>query len=263
MKKIIIGALTTLLSVAIALVFISGAFASPTPPTKHHTLKSSLTRTEASSLTQTHPAIVCSNKGTQLVNVTYKIINDADSGDGGNYWAYDSMTRQLQIWKDATVAGQFCADIKDTGTFTTQAGVRSPGSFMVNGSFINGGVVDGTEVGTLKGGAVFTITGIFHANDPTNWPATGSNPSNGNGGNVLNAGCVITAPAGTINQGCAPVTHNWEDHYFSAGYQETGIPVWGWSYIGVDHSTAPDAGMSAGRWNNFYTGDSGDILDVD
>jgi hypothetical protein len=264
MKKIIIGAVTTLLSVAVALVFISGAFASPTPPSKHQTVnRSSLTRTEASVLTQTKPVITCTNKGAQLVNVTYKISNDADSGDGGNYWAYDAMTRQLQIWVSTTGPNTYCADIKDSGTFTTQAGVRSPGSFMVNGSFINGGVVDGTEVGTFKGGAVFTITGTFNANDPTNWPALPSTNHNGNGGQTLNAGCVITAPAGTINSGCAPVTHNWEAHYFSAGYQETAIPVWGWFYIGVDHSTAPDAGTSAGRWNNFYTGDSGDILDVD
>jgi hypothetical protein len=143
--------------------------------------------------------------------------------------------------------------------------VRSPGSIPVPnspGSYYNGGVVDGTEVGTLSGGAVFTITGTFHANDPTNWPATGSTSSSGNGGKTLNANCVITPPAGTINSGCLRLTRSWEAEYFTPGYTDN-ITVWGWSYIGVDHSTAPDAGTSAGRWNNFYNGDSGDILDVD
>lgn len=273
MKKILIGALTTLLSVAIALVFISGVLAAPTPPTSthHQPLKRShflaLVHTEAQTFTQQAPAIVCPNKGVQLVNVSYKIVNDADSGDGGinaaSYWAYDSITRQLQIWQDATTPGKYCADIKDSGTFTTQAGVRSPGSFYVNGAYINGGIVDGTEVGNLSGGAVFTITGTFHANDPAIWPATGSTASSGNGGQVLNAGCVISSPSGALKPGCAPVTHNWEDQYFVKGYSEDAIPVWGWSYIGKDHLGPTDAGTSAGRWNNFYTGDSGDILDVD
>ncbi len=259
MKRILIGASIPLLSIVAALTLISGVFASPGPVSS---TSSSKALTHASVLTNTThaPSIICPNKGQQLVNVTYKISNDADSGDGGNYWAYDAMTRQLQIWVSTTGPNTYCADIKDSGTFTTQAGVRSPGSFSNgNGGYINGGVVDGTEVGTFKGGAVFTITGTFHLNDPSNWPATG----NGNGGQTLNAGCVITPPAGTINQGCAPVTHNWEAHYFANGYNETGIPIWGWFYIGVDHAGAPDAGTSAGRWNNFYTGDSGDILDVD
>ncbi|HYL43727.1 MAG TPA: hypothetical protein VEU97_10105 [Ktedonobacteraceae bacterium] len=264
MKKVFIGVGATLLPLIVAFALISGVFASP-GPTKHvQTVRQASVRTEASVATVSKPAIICPNKGQQLVNVTYKISNDADSGDGGNYWAYDAITRQLQIWVSTTGPNQYCADIKDTGTFTTQAGVRSPGSFSDgNGGFINGGVVDGTEVGTVRGGAVFTITGTFHANDPKNWPATGSTGSTGNGGQTLNAGCVITPPAGTINSGCAPVTHNWETHYFASGFVETGIPVWGWSYIGVDHAGAPDAGTSAGRWNNFITGDSGDILDVD
>src|SRR5258708_825651 len=154
MRNKIIGVLVTLVSLLAVFVFITSAFAAPTPPKHQTSIKSSLTRTEAKTLTQVKPAIVCSNKGSQLVNVTYKVINNADSGDGGNYWGYDAFTRQLQIWNDATVAGQYCADIKDSGTFTTQAGVRSPGSFLVNGSYINGGVVDGTEVGTFSGGAV-------------------------------------------------------------------------------------------------------------
>jgi hypothetical protein len=103
MKNKIIGILVTLVSLLTAFVFISSVFASPVPPSKHQTLsKSSLTRTEASVFTQTKPVIVCPNKGTQLANVTYKIINDADSGDGGNYWAYDAFTRQLQIWVSTT-----------------------------------------------------------------------------------------------------------------------------------------------------------------
>jgi hypothetical protein len=217
-------------------------------------------RTEAQVFTVHAPSIVCPTKTIKLVDVTYNIINDADSGDGGNYWAYDAMTRHLQIWFVNIVNGvnNYCAEIKDTGTFATQAGVRSPGSFMVNGSYINGGVVDGTEVGTFSGGAVITVIGTFNLNDPAHWPASGK----GNGGTTLNDGCVITPPAGTINN-CPHLIHTWEAHYFANGYQETGIPVWGWSYIGVDHSTAPDAGTSAGRWNNFYNGDSGDILDVD
>lgn len=258
MRNKIIGILVTLLSLTVAFVFISSAFAAPTPP-KHQTVsKSSLTRTEAKTLTQVKPAITCTNKGTQLVNVTYKVINNADSGDGSNYWAYDAFTRQLQIWVSTTGPNTYCADIKDSGTFTTQAGVRSPGSFLVNGSYINGGVVDGTEVGTFSGGAVFTVTGTFNLNDPKNWPATG----NGNGGKTIDAGCVITAPAGTINSGCQRLTHSWEAFYFNAGYTDN-ITVWGWSYIGQDHSTAPDAGTSAGRWNDFDSGSSGDILDVD
>lgn len=80
-------------------------------------------------------------------------------------------------------------------------------------------------------------------------------------GNPVDYQCVI-APDGSEN---CPGYVDWTTKYFdttSASFTFNENP-WGWTYIGKDAPTAPDAGALDGVWRNLSTGNSGDILDVD
>ena len=58
--------------------------------------------------------------GKMIVNVTYTLTNDYDSGVAGNAWANDTVKRHLQVFDRGD--GTFCAAINDTGSFVTFAG---------------------------------------------------------------------------------------------------------------------------------------------
>jgi len=68
--------------------------------------------------------------GKLAVNVVQAITNDADSGVAGNVWAFDDLTRQIQVWQ--TGATTFCAIVRYEGTFTTNAGASPGGSGAVS-----------------------------------------------------------------------------------------------------------------------------------
>lgn len=189
-------------------------------------------------------------KGNLLVSVTEKVINDADSGQAGNYWALDAFTRTIKVWNLGS--DSYCAVVNYTGTFAAQAGQKSPGTTATTG-----GILTGDEVGTIKGGYVAQITGPLDVTDPTGWPLLGKV----NMGNAVDYQCVI---AGDGSASCPGVV-DWTTKYFdtsSASFTFNENP-WGWKYIGKDAPTAPDAGTAAGVWVNASTGNSGDILDVD
>ncbi len=190
-------------------------------------------------------------KGNLLINVTESVTNDADSGQAGNYWAYDTFTRTIKVWNLGS--DSYCAVVQYKGTFAAVAGQKSPGS--VGG---NGGTLSGEEGGPFKGGYEATITGPLDVSDPTNWPLTGKI----NQGNPVDYGCVIN-PDGSDN-GC-PGIIDWTSKYFdqSSASFSFNQPSWGWIYHGYDQPPAPDAGHSDGVWVNASTGNSGDILDVD
>lgn len=61
--------------------------------------------------------------GSYMVDTSYHISNDPDSGNHGN-WATDNFTRHIQIWQED---GHYCAQATDNGTFTT-TGPNSPQS---------------------------------------------------------------------------------------------------------------------------------------
>lgn len=71
----------------------------------------------------------CDPQGPPLVNVHYTLVNDYDSGFGGNAWANDTIERHLRIWQ---VAGGFCAIVRDEGRFVTFAGISPSGSATVS-----------------------------------------------------------------------------------------------------------------------------------
>lgn len=90
----------------------------------------------------------CNGSGTTLVvNVSYELTNDADSGFAGNEWANDTIQRTLQIWQQPD--GSYCAVAGDSGSFVTL-----PGTSPSANSTLSGGID-----GTIQGGYVATFTG--------------------------------------------------------------------------------------------------------
>lgn len=189
-------------------------------------------------------------KGNMLINITEKVINDADSGQAGNYWGLDAFTRTIRVWNLGS--DSYCAVVNYTGTFAAQAGQKSPGSTATTG-----GILTGDEVGTMRGGYVAQITGPLDVTDPANWPLTGKV----NQGNAVDYQCVIAVDGSAT----CPGTIDWTTKYFdtsSLSFTFNENP-WGWTYVGKDRTGTPDAGTPDGVWRNFSTGNSGDILDVD
>ena len=189
-------------------------------------------------------------KGNLLVNITEKVINDGDSGQAGNYWALDAFTRTIKVWNLGS--DSYCAVVTYNGTFAAQAGQKSPGTTATTG-----GILTGDEIGTIKGGYVAQITGPLDVTDPANWPLVGKV----NQGNAVNYQCVIAVDG---SETCPGIV-DWTTKYFDTSSNSFSFNEnpWGWTYVGKDKPTAPDAGAADGVWSNTSTGNSGDILDLD
>jgi hypothetical protein len=158
--------------------------------------------------------------GTLVINVVQKVVNDADSGVGGNAWAFDDYVRQIQVVQ--TSSGTFCATVSYQGNFTTNAG-PSPD---------NTGTVGADVVGTFQGGYVSTTFSATLTTSPT-YRKKGS--------------------IGEFDYGCdtsfnCPGYVDWTSFYFT-GISGFDLAWWGWVY---------HAGNN-GSWINAITGNSGDI----
>lgn len=165
----------------------------------------------------------CDAKGEPLINVTQHIINDVDSGQAGNYWAYDTIKREIKVWN--TGANSYCATVRYEGKFAAIAGQKSPG---------NTGTLSGSEKGTFEGGYRAEITGTL-----LTIPLL---PKHGSVGTTDYA-CDI--------HGNCPGAFDWTSKYFNtsaAGYTFA-MPWWGWIYRDENHV-----------WVNAVTGNSGDII---
>ena len=252
MKRLVIG--LSLLAVALSsLVLIIPTFAAHPKSIfalEHQAGKSGAHTAAAAALTLScGPNAV---KGNLLITITEKVVNDADSGQAGNYWALDAFSRTIKVWNVGS--DSYCAVVNYTGTFAAQAGQKSPGTTSTTG-----GILTGDEVGTFKGGYVAQITGPLDVTDPTNWPLVGKV----NQGNPVDYQCVINPDGSLQNDPCSGAI-DWTTKYFDTTSNFTfNENPWGWTYVGQDKSTAPDAGKADGVWHNFSTGNSGDILDVD
>ncbi|HZE05918.1 MAG TPA: hypothetical protein VE127_11875 [Solirubrobacteraceae bacterium] len=162
----------------------------------------------------------CNGKGaTLLVNVTFTLTNDADSGFPGNEWASDTIHRKLRIWHEAN--GNYCAVVGDTGSFTTLAGT-SPNKT---------GTLSAGVTGRLQGGYVATFSGTPAATAPY--------AGHGN--------------LGSFDLQCdqsfdCPGAHPSFTSYFDPAPSYT-LTAWGWIY-----RTAKN-----GTWVNQSAGSSGDI----
>jgi hypothetical protein len=89
--------------------------------------------------------------GKLVLNITYRVQNDVDTGVKGNNWAFDSYTRAVHVWRKAP--GRFCSASAYSGVFTTIAG-WSPGGKTQLPAGVRG---------TFKGSSVTTFRGTFAA----------------------------------------------------------------------------------------------------
>lgn len=164
---------------------------------------------------------VCDSSGALVVNVRERVVQSVDSGEGGNYWAFDNYTRHIQVWRES--GGSYCVLVAYEGMFDGQAGQLSPGA---------GGVLSGDEDGTFQGGYWATITGVLKSTP--SWPRRGF-------AGVHDYQCDIS--------GSCPGYISWIDQYFEPGWSFT-YNWWGWIYHGGSHGT----------WENAVDGNQGDIL---
>jgi hypothetical protein len=166
-------------------------------------------------------------EGSVLVlNITYKVTNDEDSGNVG-YWALDSYNKQLQVWQ--VPDGSFYAIARYEGKWQTFEGALSPGAgvaFTMDGS------------GTFKGGYVATF------DSETFTSAFGNIGTYDFGGTEAD---VLLGSYGSGQTG-APTAFDALGTYFP-GYSSFTYKSWGWTYRYQDQ-----------RWFNFDTGTSGDIV---
>lgn len=163
----------------------------------------------------------CDKVGGPIVNVVQKVVNSVDSGEAGNYWAFDHYTRHIQLWATSN-DDEYCTVVQYEGQFDAQKDQTSPGA---------GPLLDGDEDGTFHGGYRATIEGMLL---PTpDWKTRGS--------------VGTTDYECNINGNC-PGAFNWLDKYFAGGYTFT-YEWWGWTYRAGSHGT----------WVNSVDGNSGDI----
>ncbi len=151
----------------------------------------------AASQGQNLNASQCNANGAPVVNVTFKITNDVDSGVHGD-WATDNYNKKIQVWDQGD--GTFCAIVKYEGQFVT-TGPLSP------------------ELGvSLSAGVKGAFEGGYQANfDGTFTPTLKTN------GNL-----------GTFNQ--PDGGFDWISTYFT-GNTTFDQPYWSWTYHGGNNGT--------------------------
>lgn len=164
----------------------------------------------------------CDTAGPPAINVRQKVLNSVDSGEGGNYWAFDNYGRQIMAWQQGG-DGTYCAVVRYQGKFDAQAGQASPGA---------AGTLAGDEDGTFQGGYRATIAGTLKENP--DWETRGT--------------------IGTVDYQCdisgnCPGAENWADAYFEPGYSFE-YEWWGWIYHGD----------KCGTWVNSMDRNAGDVL---
>lgn len=133
----------------------------------------------------------CDTSGSPVVNVTYKVTNDPDSGVVVPVWATDAFTKRLQIWQQAD--GTFCAIAKYEGQFVTN-GTGSPET----GAPLTAGIR-----GSFEGGYTAFFDGTLNPNPA--YPTFG------------NLSTFAYPPI------------DWLGTYFTGNTYEN-LPYWAWTY---------------------------------
>lgn len=151
-------------------------------------------------------ASVCNTKGAPVVNITYKVINDPDSGLNGN-WALDNYNKKVQVWDQGS--GTFCVIVKYDGQFVT-TGPLSPQA----GVFLSAGIK-----GAFEGGYQATFNGTLATGLQTN-------------GNLP-----------TVDQSAEPFS--WLGTYFP-GYTSFTEPYWSWTYHAGNNGTWVNSLVNSG-----------------
>lgn len=165
-----------------------------------------------------------------IVNITYKVTNDEDSGNLG-YWALDSYNKHVQIWQDPSDPNLFYVIARYDGSWNTFSGASSPGY---------GKPESRDAAGTFQGGYVATFSGTFAAAMKTKG-YIGSFDFGGTKSDIL---------LGTYGSGQAGSTTPFDyiGSYF-AGAANFNYINWGWTYHYKNQT-----------WNNYSSGTSGDIV---
>jgi len=182
-----------------------------------------------------------------VLNITYKVTNDEDSGMVG-YWALSDYNKQVKVWQ--VPDGSFYAIARYTGKWTTFAGALSPGA----------GVVQGADAsGTFEGGYTATFTAgsstpTFMARSSTPTFTAGSFTSAfGNIGTYDFGGTKADVLLGTYGAGQTGSTpsFDWLGTYFTSSddFADFTYLNWGWTYH-----------YRSQTWNNFDYGTTGDIV---
>jgi hypothetical protein len=158
--------------------------------------------------------------GTPIIQVNETVLNDADSGFGGNAWAFDNYTRHIKVFQLSD--GSFCATTHYEGSFTTNAGVSPSGTSTVSAG-IAGAFIGGYRATQFTGTLLASPAAKTHGN------------------------------IGTFDYMCDPTFTcpgfvDWTTLYFSttSGFN---LDWWGWIYHGG----------SNGTWVNAVSGSTGDI----
>jgi hypothetical protein len=84
-----------------------------------------------------------------VLSVSYRVVNDVDTGARGDNWAFDTYQRNVRVWQKSP--GRFCSASTYKGTFTSLAGVSPGGTWELPGGIR----------GTFTGSAVTTFRGTF------------------------------------------------------------------------------------------------------
>ncbi len=164
-------------------------------------------------------ASTCNTKGSPILNITFNVINDRDSGVHGNVWANDSYSKHIQVWQQE--GGTNCAIVKYSGQFVTFEG-DSP-----NGT----GILDAGIMGTFNGGYYASFEGVL-------------NPDLKYKGNI---GSFDYACNGTYT--CSDI-YNWLDTYFT-DVDHFNEPYWSWVYTTLNNGSWTNA--STGNLGDIYS----------
>lgn len=168
---------------------------------------------------------------TLVVDVTYKVTNDEDSGNFG-YWALDDYNKHVQVWQ--VPDGTFYVVARYAVQWQTFAGAKSPGA----------GVTQTKDAsGTFEGGyvATFAATGFVSSPAYSKFGNIGTFDFGGSRADILKQtyGAGQTGPTKPFSFLSA---------YFvgTTGFTQSN---WGWTYH-----------YRSETWNNYASATTGDIV---
>jgi hypothetical protein len=87
--------------------------------------------------------------GKLVLSVSYRVLNDVDTGVKGNNWAFDTYTRTVRVWRKAP--GRYCSASTYRGEFTSISGWSPGGKTQIPAGIR----------GTFKGSSTTTFRGSF------------------------------------------------------------------------------------------------------
>ena len=170
-------------------------------------------------------------QSTPLVNVTYQVLNDPDSGNGAN-WALENFTRNLVIYNTSTPNTYFVVATDYNGTWQTYENLKSPEENVNETSNLSGSMVgyfEGTltttkPLATIASPGIMDMQGYYDGNS------------------INNVNSSYTSWINYFFPGTVASGGSW-----SSVFNE---PAWSWTYISsINNST----------WVNAVGGDKGDI----